>query len=134
MRILLAIVVCSHALQSMRAAELRTAGVTDPLTITGARVAVTGYDLNRPDPFPGMGDFGWAGNIQRLADGRLMLVHQWGYWHSSFAEPVRLLVGPRAADTLHRKGDRSNFPKRGISKNRTTATTSVPGSILARWR
>ncbi len=51
------------------------------------RVTVTGHDVNRPDDYPGIGDFGWAGNIERLADGRLMLVHQWGYWHSSFSEP-----------------------------------------------
>ena len=51
------------------------------------RVTVTGHDFNRPDDYPGIGDFGWAGNIERLEDGRLMLVHQWGYWHSSFSEP-----------------------------------------------
>ncbi|MAE64544.1 MAG: hypothetical protein CMJ18_09770 [Phycisphaeraceae bacterium] len=66
--------------------------VEAPLVVTGvamaqARVTVTGHDFNRPDPYPGMGDFGWAGNVERLGDGRLMLVHQWGYWHSSFAEP-----------------------------------------------
>ena len=58
-----------------------------PLTYLQARVPVTGYDVNRPDPYPGMGDFGWTGNLQRLPSGDLILVHQWGYWHSSFAEP-----------------------------------------------
>lgn len=65
------------------------------VAIDRARVTVTGYDVNRPDPYPGMGDFGWAGNIERLADGRLMLVHQWGYWHSSFAEPR--IIEPQTA-------------------------------------
>ena len=62
-------------------------GQEDPLNYEQVRVAVTGFNVNRPDPYPGMGDFGWAGNIQRLPTGDLMLVHQWGYWHSSFAEP-----------------------------------------------
>lgn len=57
------------------------------LRIEQARVVVTGYDVNRPDPYPGMGDFGWAGNIQQLPGGELVLIHQWGYWHSSFGEP-----------------------------------------------
>ena len=58
-----------------------------PLSLNQSRVTVTGYDKNRPKDYPGIGDFGWAGNIAQLADGRLMLVHQWGYWHSSFSEP-----------------------------------------------
>jgi hypothetical protein len=66
---------------------------SSPFPLTAAkpasemRVTVTGHDVNRPDDYPGIGDFGWAGNIERLGDGRLMLVHQWGYWHSSFSQP-----------------------------------------------
>jgi hypothetical protein len=58
-----------------------------PLSIEQARVAVTGHDVNRPDPFPGIGKFGWPGNIQQLPGGELILVHSAGYWHSSFAQP-----------------------------------------------
>ena len=58
-----------------------------PRTIQQARVAVTGHDTNQPDPFPGWGGFAWPGNIVRLPDGQLMLVHSAGYWHVSFAEP-----------------------------------------------
>jgi len=58
-----------------------------PLTIEQARITVTGHDVNRPDPFPGQGKFSWAGNIQRLASGELMLVHSAGYYHVSFAQP-----------------------------------------------
>ncbi len=95
MRILVMIAVFNSTLQPTQAAEPQTQSATSGLSIKEARVAVTGCDFNRPDPFPGMGDFGWAGNIQRLADGRLMLVHQWGYWHSSFAEPR--MIEPKLA-------------------------------------
>ncbi len=64
-----------------------TADASEPLAIKAARVAVTGHDVNRPDPFPGLGKFSWAGNIQRLASGELMLVHTAGYYHVSFAQP-----------------------------------------------
>ncbi len=67
--------------------SMQTAPAGEALTIEKARVAVTGSDVNRPDPFPGRGAFCWAGNIQRLADGALMLVHSAGYYHVSFAEP-----------------------------------------------
>ncbi len=58
-----------------------------PLTIKEARVPITGFDVNRPDPFPGLGKFGWPGNVQRLPDGELLMVHSAGYYHVSFAEP-----------------------------------------------
>ena len=59
-----------------------------PLTIRQARVCITGADHNRPDPFPGIGDFiGWPGGIERLPNGDLLLAHSAGYWHSSFAQP-----------------------------------------------
>ena len=65
-------------------------------TVTGiplekARICVTGFDHNRPDPFPGLGDFiGWVGDTVRLKNGDLMFVHSAGYWHVSFATPVVL--------------------------------------------
>ncbi len=62
-------------------------GGEDPPSAKSARVVVTGHDVNRPAPFPGQGKFGWAGNVARLEDGRLMLVHTAGYYHVSFAEP-----------------------------------------------
>ena len=43
------------------------------LTAQDVRVCVTGYDHNRPDPFPGMGDFiGWAEAIERMPDGGIL--------------------------------------------------------------
>lgn len=55
------------------------------VTLEEARVAVTVHDINRPDPFPGAGDFGWAGNVQRLDDGRLLMVCRpdGGLFHSA---------------------------------------------------
>ena len=60
----------------------------EPLRIGQARVVVTGAERNRPDSFPGLGDFiGWPGGVDRLPNGELLLVHSAGYWHSSFAQP-----------------------------------------------
>jgi len=59
--------------------------------ISQARVCVTGADHNRPDAFPGLGDFiGWPGGIDRMPNGDLLLVHSAGYWHSSFAQPRQI--------------------------------------------
>ncbi len=59
------------------------------LTAEQARVCVTGADHNRPDHFPGLGDFiGWVGGVARMPDGDLLFVHSAGYWHSSFAWPM----------------------------------------------
>ena len=56
-----------------------------------ARICVTGFDHNRPDPFPGLGDFiGWVGDTVRLKNGDLMFIHSAGYWHVSFATPIVL--------------------------------------------
>jgi len=61
------------------------------LSIEQARICVTGFDHNRPDPFPGLGDFiGWVGGVKRLANGELLFVHSAGYWHVSFAMPIVL--------------------------------------------
>lgn len=95
----------------------------EPLTIKQARVAVTGHDVNRPDPFPGAGDFGWAGNIEQLADGRLMLVHQWGYWHSSFGEPR--LIEPELAKRWRAEGWPLDF--KAPTGGRSMFTTSDDG-------
>ena len=61
---------------------------TKSLTAEEARVCATGWDFNRPDPFPGLGDFiGWAGGLERMPNGDLLLAHSAGYWHASFASP-----------------------------------------------
>jgi len=61
------------------------------LSLEKARLCITGFDHNRPDPFPGLGDFiGWVGGVNRLANGELLCVHSAGYWHVSFATPVLL--------------------------------------------
>lgn len=66
----------------------------DPVTslpLEKARICITGYDHNRPDPFPGLGDFiGWVGDIVRLKNGDLLFTHSAGYWHVSFATPILL--------------------------------------------
>jgi len=70
---------------------VRTAWAKSPtskLTAKQARICVTGYDHNRPDPFPGLGDFiGWAEAIERMPNGDILLAHSAGYWHCSFASP-----------------------------------------------
>ncbi|MEO2045293.1 MAG: sialidase family protein [Pirellulales bacterium] len=74
---------------SCNAQETATADQT--LDAKQARVCVTGADYNRPDPFPGLGDFiGWPGGIDRMPNGDLLLVHSAGYWHSSFALPRQI--------------------------------------------
>jgi hypothetical protein len=77
--------VFASALSSLAVGEVeRVSGVP----LDKARICVTGYDHNRPDPFPGLGDFiGWVGGVERLANGDLWFVHSAGYWHVSFATP-----------------------------------------------
>ncbi|HAY83278.1 MAG TPA: hypothetical protein DCY79_26015 [Planctomycetaceae bacterium] len=61
------------------------------LPLEKARICVTGFDHNRPDPFPGLGDFiGWVGDTVRLKNGDLLFTHSAGYWHVSFATPIVL--------------------------------------------
>ena len=56
-----------------------------------ARICITGFDHNRPEAFPGLGDFiGWVGEVTRLANGELLFTHSGGYWHVSFATPIVL--------------------------------------------
>jgi len=58
------------------------------LTAEQARVCATGWDFNRPDDFPGLGDFiGWAGGLERMPNADILLAHSAGYWHASFASP-----------------------------------------------
>ena len=62
--------------------------VKAPSDARAARVCVTGWDVNRPETFPGLGDFiGWAGGLERMPNGDLLLAHSAGYWHASFASP-----------------------------------------------
>ncbi|MCZ6676529.1 MAG: sialidase family protein [Candidatus Poribacteria bacterium] len=64
------------------------ANLEQPPTAEEARICVTGWDNNRPDDFPGLGDFiGWAGGLARMPNGDLLLAHSAGYWHASFASP-----------------------------------------------
>lgn len=68
-----------------------TSASAQTLDIKQARVLVTGATHNRPDPFPGLGDFiGWPGGIERLPSGELLLTHSAGYWHVSFAQPRKI--------------------------------------------
>ena len=61
------------------------------LPLEKARICITGFDHNRPDPFPGLGDFiGWVGDMVRLKNGDLLFTHSAGYWHVSFATPIVL--------------------------------------------
>ncbi len=86
-------------------------GITQekPLTIRQARVCITGADHNRPDPFPGIGDFiGWPGGVERLPNGDLLLAHSAGYWHSSFAQPR--LIEPELRKRWTRDGWPLDFP------------------------
>ena len=73
-----------------------------PLTIEKARVLVTGPGFNRPAKFPGMGEFSWAGNVQRLPSGELLMVHSMGYYHVSFAQPRQ--IEPKLAAEYRKVG------------------------------
>lgn len=74
-------------------ANVRIAVKPRTLTPKDVRVCVTGYDHNRPDQFPGLGDFiGWAEAVERMPNGDILLVHSAGYAHRSFASP-RVLRG-----------------------------------------
>jgi len=94
---------------------------TEPLTIDQARVYVAGHDHNRPDPYPGIGDFGWAGNPQQLPGGELLLVHQWGYYHSSFAEPR--IIEPELAKRWRSEGWPLDFPAPTGGRSMLTRST-----------
>lgn len=79
---------CSVLSLSLGCGLLNADPIAKPLNFREARILVTGYDHNRPDPFPGLGDFiGWAKGIERMPNGDLLLAHSAGYWHASFASP-----------------------------------------------
>ena len=70
---------------------VRTSDAQILSNIQAARVCVTAADHNRPQAFPGLGDFiGWPGGVDRMPNGDLVLVHSAGYWHSSFAQPRQI--------------------------------------------
>jgi hypothetical protein len=70
---------------------------------------VTGWDKNRPDAFPGLGDFiGWAGGLERMPDGDLLLAHSAGYSHVSIAEPR--LIAPETRNRWEADGWPLDFP------------------------
>ena len=107
-----------------------TPGITQdkPLTIRQARVCITGADHNRPDPFPGIGDFiGWPGGIDRLPNGDLLLAHSAGYWHSSFAQPR--LIEPELRKRWTRMAGRLILPHRPADAqwHAGLPTTATPG-------
>ena len=77
-------------LSALATADANAQPVTE-LPLEKARICITGYDHNRPDPFPGLGDFiGWVGDMVRLMNGDLLFTHSAGYWHVSFATPIVL--------------------------------------------
>ena len=82
---------CSFGLLATSPIAAAAPGQVGGLALREARICVTGFDHNRPDPFPGLGDFiGWVGDVVRLANGELLFVHSAGYWHVSFATPIKL--------------------------------------------
>ncbi len=83
-------------------------GAAEPLTLAQARITVTGHDVNPPDSFPGWGGFSWPGNIVRMPDGELLLVHSAGYYHVSFAEPRQ--IEPMLRERWLREGWPLDFP------------------------
>ena len=84
----IALFVCGTTTGDLYAAE---PGSVTGLPLAKARICITGFDHNRPDLFPGLGDFiGWVGDVTRLANGELLFTHSAGYWHVSFATPIVL--------------------------------------------
>ncbi|MDP6555423.1 MAG: sialidase family protein [Pirellulaceae bacterium] len=92
------------------------------LDIQRARVCVTGADHNRPDLFPGVGDFiGWPGGVERMPNGDLLLAHSAGYWHSSFAQPRQ--IEPELRQRWLKEGWPLDFP--APTGGRTMASRST---------
>ena len=82
---------CSAGLLAPSPIAAAAPGQVGGFALREARICVTGFDHNRPDPFPGLGDFiGWVGDVVRVANGELLFVHSAGYWHVSFATPIQL--------------------------------------------
>ncbi|MEZ6048822.1 MAG: sialidase family protein [Planctomycetaceae bacterium] len=91
---------CGSTIESLQAEP--------PLSIKEARVPITGSDFNRPDPFPGRGEFQWPGNVAQLSDGELLMVHSAGYYHVSFAQPR--LIEPKLRENWLAEGWPLDFP------------------------
>ena len=94
-----------------------------PLKIEQARVLVSGPGFNRPDNFPGMGEFSWVGNVQRLPGGELLMVHSMGYYHVSFAQPR--LIEPKLRARWLKEGWPLDFP--APTGGRSMLTRSADG-------
>ena len=95
-----------------------------PLSIGKARLLVTGARHNRPDDYPGIGDFiGWPGGIDRLPNGDLLMTHSSGYWHSSFAMPRQ--IEPKLAANWRSEGWPLDF--KAPTGGRTMACRSTDG-------
>jgi len=125
---------CEHELLRAIDRVLPDASPAPELTAKAARVPITGPDFNRPPPFPGRGQFAWPGNIQRLDDGRLMLVHSAGYYHVSFAQPR--LIAPETRKRWLSQGWPLDFaaPTGGRSMGVTSSdggqTWSAPRTLV----
>ena len=95
-----------------------------PLSIGKARLLVTGARHNRPDDYPGIGDFiGWPGGSDRLPNGDLLMTHSSGYWHSSFAMPRQ--IEPKLAANWRSEGWPLDF--KAPTGGRTMACRSTAG-------
>ena len=95
-----------------------------PLSIGKARLLGTGARHNRPDDYPGIGDFiGWPGGIDRLPNGDLLMTHSSGYWHSSFAMPRQ--IEPKLAANWRSEGWPLDF--KAPTGGRTMACRSTDG-------
>ena len=95
-----------------------------PLSIGEARLLVTGARHNRPENYPGIGDFiGWPGGVDRLPNGDLLVTHSSGYWHSSFAMPRQ--IEPKLAKNWRAEGWPLDF--KAPTGGRTMACRSTDG-------
>ena len=104
----LAVLLIAHSIVTLTVIGADDPTDADPLTIEDARVTVSAPGFNRPDPFPGQGEFSWPGNMVRREDGELLLVHSAGYYHVSFAEPR--LIEPALRERWLREGWPLDFP------------------------
>ena len=95
-----------------------------PPSIGEARLLVTGARHNRPENYPGIGDFiGWPGGVDRLPNGDLLVTHSSGYWHSSFAMPRQ--IEPKLAKNWRAEGWPLDF--KAPTGGRTMACRSTDG-------
>ena len=111
---------------------LTTPASTSGLAAADARVVVTGHDFNLCNPYPGRGKFGWPGNIQRLDNGDLMMVHSWGYWHSSFAQPRLIEEKSRVARQKNARYATAAFVTGGLDpvRSREAFLELIDGALV----